>query len=100
MLHKMIEEGGVPFLYREMRACEAELGEQQRIYRALRRLGQGMERATSNVESDGSDLLEGLLCRAEELAGECRRALWESERLLSRLDEEHQELLALLGRAR
>ena len=100
MLHKMIEQGGVPFFYREVDDCERELGEQERVYRALLQLERGMEHAASGLQGDGSALLEALLSRAQELAGECRAALHQSERLLSELDEERQDLLALLRRAR
>lgn len=100
MLHKMTEPGGAPFYYREADECELELHAEEQTYRALRRLGRGMEKATEGLDGEGSEMLAALLARAEELAGECREALRESERLLSELDEERADILLLMRRAR
>ncbi len=75
-----------------------ELSEQRRICAVLRRLAEGFCELTEGLSGEGSDLLLRLLGEAEEIAGDLRRALAESERLLGELDEERRELLLLAGR--
>lgn len=98
MLHELIEEGGVPYLYRETEEIVRELCEQKRICTVLRRLGEGFAEVTEGVSAEGSDLLLRLLGEAEELAGDLGRALAESERLYAELEEERRELMLLAGR--
>ena len=100
MLHKLTEPGGAPFFYREMDECELALRAEEETLRALRRLGRGMEKATEGLDGEGNSMLAALLARAEELAGECREALRESERLLAELDEERADILELMERAK
>ena len=100
MLHKMTEPGGAPFYYREADECELALHAEEQTWCALRRLGRRMEKATEGLDGEGDATLASLLARAEELAGECRAALRESERLLSELDEERADILELMERAR
>lgn len=100
MLHRMIEPGGAPFFYRDADECERELLAEERTFRSLLRLGRGVEKATDGLDGEGNEMLAALLARAQELAGECREALRESERLLSALDEERADILELMERAR